>query len=270
MPIRKRIAQRNSLSLFYYPSSWVSLELSYQAHRLFPGDQAAWEPLNKIPRNASNLVDCYYHICATMSHSCLITLWNPVSDAMGVLAAQSWTVRVGGGSENMERGAEFSCEERWILRDAHGSSSLSRAGGPGGVSSVRIGPRKALDMLAKGINTKYGTTSGDILSLHLKTCSQFNTRLSDQNRKSSRGAGANGHAGDTRTSALGPSVVIGPSSKRKIPVTRDDRDESMLWSGPAVLDSEAVSTGWSHSSMASCPQTVPISYCDSRIVVANV
>ena len=76
-------------------------------------------------------------------------------------------------------------------------------------------------------NTKYGTTSRDILSLHHKACSQFNTRLSDQNRKSSRGARANGHAGDTRTSALGPSLVE-PSSKKNILVTRDDGDESML------------------------------------------
>ena len=38
----------------------------------------------------------------------------------------------------MEQGAEFSCEERGILRDAQGSRGLSKAGGPGGVSSVRI------------------------------------------------------------------------------------------------------------------------------------
>ena len=125
--------------------------------------------------------------------------------------------------------------------------SVSRAGGRG-VSSVRIGPGKVLDILSNDINTKYGTTSRDILSLRFKTCSQFNTRLSGQNRKSSRGVHANGHAGDTRAPALGPSVIE-PSSKRKIPVTRNDGDESMLWSGPAVLGSEAVSTWSSHYSM---------------------
>ena len=88
-------------------------------------------------------------------------------------------------------------------------------------------------MLSKGINTTYGTTSRDILSLHLKTYSQFNAKLSDRNRRSSRRARANGHAGDTHTSALGPSVIE-PPSKRNIPVTRDDADESMLWSGPAL------------------------------------
>ena len=175
------------------------------------------------------------------------------------MVLQERTLRVGAGSENMERGSEFPCEEWGILRDAQGSRRLSRAGGPG----------KALDILSRGMNTKYGTTSGDILSLHLKTYPQFNARLSDRNRRWSRGTRANGHAGDTRTSALGPSVLE-PSSKRKIPVRRDDDDESVLWRGPAVLDSSAVSTWWSHWSMASCPQTVRISYRGSRIVVTNV
>ena len=64
--------------------------------------------------------------------------------------------------------------------------------------------------------------------------------------------------------------VIEPSSKRKSQVTRDDGDESMLWGGPAVLGSEAVSTWSSHSSIAPCPQTVRISYCGSRIEVTDV
>ena len=185
------------------------------------------------------------------------------------MVLQERTLRVGEGSENMERGAEFSCEEWGILRDAQGSRNLVQEQEVLGISFVRIGPRKALDMLAKGINTKHGTTTRDILSLHLKTYLQSNVRLSDRNRKSSRRVRANGHAGDTRTSALGPSVIEAPS-KKNIPVTRDDASGSVLWRGPAVLDSEAVSTWWSDSYMVSCPQTVRISYCGSRIVVTNV
>ena len=185
------------------------------------------------------------------------------------MVLQERTLRVGEGSGNMERGAEFSCEEWGILRDAQGSRSLVQEQEVLGISFVRIGPRKALDMLSKGMNTKYGTTSRDILSLHLKAYSQFNARLSDRNWKWSRGPRVNGHAGDTRTSALGPSVIEAPS-KKKTPVTRDDAGGPVLWRGPAVLDSEAVSTLWSDSYMVSCPQTVRISYCDSRIVVTNV
>ena len=48
------------------------------------------------------------------------------------------------------------------------SAWSSLLGGPGGVDFVGIGPGKALDMLSKDINTKYGTISRDTLSLHLK------------------------------------------------------------------------------------------------------
>ena len=37
-----------------------------------------------------------------------------------------------------------------------------------GVGCVRIGPGRALDILSKGIDPRYGITSQDILFLHLK------------------------------------------------------------------------------------------------------
>ena len=42
------------------------------------------------------------------------------------------------------------------------------AGRSWGLDCVRIGPGRALDMLSKGINTRYGITSQDILFLHLR------------------------------------------------------------------------------------------------------
>ena len=60
--------------------------------------------------------------------------------------------------------------------------------------------------------------------------------MSDPNRESTRRAYANGHAGGTRSSTLGPSVIE-PPLKRK----RDDPDESMLCRGPTVLDAKAAS-----------------------------
>ena len=144
-----------------------------------------------------------------------------------------------------------------------GRSSL--LGGPGGVGSVRIDPRKTLDMFSKGINTKYGTTSRDIRSLHLKAYSKFNARLSDRNRN--------------RLEAYAPwkdSYVCTWSYRhrtlleKEIPVTRDDGDESVLSDGPAMLDSSAVSAWWSESYTVFYPQTVRISYHGSRIVVTNV
>ena len=58
--------------------------------------------------------------------------------------------------------------------DAQGPRSLCQerevfaVGRSWGVDFVKIGPGKALDMPSKDINTKCGTTSRDVPSLHLK------------------------------------------------------------------------------------------------------
>ena len=90
------------------------------------------------------------------------------------MAPHEETVRVDASSEDMERGAEFSCGEWGIPCDAQGPRSLCQereilaVGRSWGVKFVKMGYGKALDMLSKDINTKYGTSSRDILSLHLK------------------------------------------------------------------------------------------------------
>lgn len=66
--------------------------------------------------------------------------------------------------------------------------------------------------------------------------------LSDANRRPTRRAHANGHAGGAGTSARGTGVIESPL-KRKRPVTRDDTDESTPRRGPAALDAEAYRPG---------------------------
>ena len=99
-----------------------------------------------------------------------------------------------------------------------------------------------------------------------RTYSQFNARLSDPNRKSSRRARANRHVGGTRTSTLGPSGIE-PPLKRKIPVTRDDTDEFMLWGSPGCVGFRG---GTTLVVAFYYPQTVSIAYYGSRILVTNV
>jgi len=66
--------------------------------------------------------------------------------------------------------------------------------------------------------------------------------LSDANRRPTRRAHANGHAGGAGTSTRGAGVIESPL-KRKRPVTRDDTDESTPRRGPAALDAEAYRPG---------------------------
>ena len=123
-------------------------------------------------------------------------------------------------------------------------------------------------MFSKGINTKYGTTSRDIRSLHLKACSQFNARLSDQNRNRLEVYAPMPRWKDSYVCTW--SYRHRTLLEKEIPVTRDDGDQSVLSGGPAMLDSSAVSAWWSESYTVFYPQTVRISYHGSRIVVTNV
>ena len=176
----KHYAQRDSLSPSYYPSSWVSHELPYQAHRL--------DPVGALEQDSEECIKCGGSLLPHLRHDISFMSNHPLGSIQSGLGRNG-----GAGSENMD------VEN-------------------GGFSATLKGPAVCI---------KSGRSWGQFCWDRFKTCSQFNTRLSGQNRKSSRGARANGHVGNPRTSAVGPSIIE-PSSKRKIPVTRDDGDESML------------------------------------------
>ena len=149
------------------------------------------------------------------------------------MATQEWALRVGTSSENMER-AEISCGEWGIPRDAQGPRSLCQEREVlGGVFSVRPGSGRALDMLLKGINPTYVPPVETFFLRISRTYSKFNARLSDPNWKSTQRARTHGHAGGTRMSTLGPSVIE-PPLKKETPVTRSNTDESMPWRGPTA------------------------------------
>ena len=76
------------------------------------------------------------------------------------MAPQEGTLRVGASSEDMERGTEFLYVEWGFPATLKDPTVYVKSGRPwgGGVDFVGIGPGKALYMLWKGINTKYGIT----------------------------------------------------------------------------------------------------------------
>ena len=89
------------------------------------------------------------------------------------MAPQEGPLLVGASLEDVGRRA-VSYGEPVTLKDpaVYVKSSRNKgdfaSGRSWGLNCVRIGPGRALDMLSKGINTRYGITSQDILFLYLK------------------------------------------------------------------------------------------------------
>ena len=175
---------------------------------------------------------------------------------LGGYGTRSWILmwRVGDSCDTQE--SRSLCPEREIFAVGRSWGSVF----------VRMGPGKALDIFRKISARSMVPLAETFFPCTSRTYSQFNARLGDPNRKSSRRARANRHVGGTRTSTLGPSGIE-PPLKRKIPVTRDDTDEFMLWGSPGCVSFRG---GTTLVVAFYYPQTVSIAYCGSRIVVTNV
>ena len=146
------------------------------------------------------------------------------------------------------------------------SARSSLLGGPGGSISLKWVMGRHSTCLRKISTRSMVPVVETFFPCTSRTYSQFNARLSDPNRKSSRRARANHHVGGTRASTLGPSVIE-PPLKRKIPVARDDTDDFMLWGSPGCVGFRG---GTTLVVAFYYPQTVSIAYCGSRIAVTNI